>query len=91
MSVKALLAILDDHKVDQAWIDELRELLDLMENFESNDQRARFLLGSNFLRYNGRAIAARTRAVDQEMNRLYGREGIVAALTCEPRCDAESE
>jgi len=31
-------------------VDALRELLDLMVNFPSNDQRARYLLSSNWLR-----------------------------------------
>jgi hypothetical protein len=34
----------------QADVDELRDLLDLMVNFPSNDQRARFLLSSNWCR-----------------------------------------
>jgi hypothetical protein len=35
---------------DQRDVDELRDLLDLMRNFPDNDQRARFLLSSNWLR-----------------------------------------
>lgn len=35
---------------DQADVDALRSLLDLMENFGSNDQRARYLLCSDWLR-----------------------------------------
>lgn len=35
---------------DQADVDTLRELLDLMANFSDNDQRARFLLSSNWMR-----------------------------------------
>jgi hypothetical protein len=44
---------------DQHDVDELRELLDMMESFSSNDQRARYLLGSNWLRDRGAAAAAR--------------------------------
>jgi len=37
-------------------VDALRELLDLMVNFPSNDQRARYLLSSNWMRdYKGAA------------------------------------
>lgn len=39
-------------------VDQLRELLDLMESFASNDQRARYLLTSNWLRDRGAAAAA---------------------------------
>jgi hypothetical protein len=35
---------------NQADVDALRALLDLMANFESNDQRARYLLSSNWMR-----------------------------------------
>lgn len=43
----------DDHEdtgPDQSDVDQLRELLDLMGGFSSNDQRARYLLSSNWLR-----------------------------------------
>lgn len=46
----------------QDHVDELRALLDLMESFSSNDQRARYLLGSNFLRDHGAEIAERITA-----------------------------
>lgn len=42
----------------QADVDALRDLLDLMENFESNDQRARYLLTSNWLRDRDAALIA---------------------------------
>ncbi|ALY07682.1 hypothetical protein SEA_MCKLOVIN_44 [Gordonia phage Mcklovin] len=51
----------------QEWVDELRDLLDLLGDFSSNDQRARYLLASNFLRDNGDAIAQRSRALDVEL------------------------
>jgi hypothetical protein len=35
---------------DQADVDALRELLDLMESFSDNDQRARYLLSSDWMR-----------------------------------------
>lgn len=35
---------------NQSEVDKLRELLDLMDGFSDNDQRARFLLSSNWLR-----------------------------------------
>jgi hypothetical protein len=42
---------MDDYRMpDQADVDALRELLDLMVNFPSNDQRARYLLGCNWMR-----------------------------------------
>jgi len=31
-------------------VDALRDLLDLMENFESNDERARYLMSSEWMR-----------------------------------------
>ena len=45
----------------QEHVDELRALLDLIERskFASNDQRARYLLSSNWLRDNGAEAAAR--------------------------------
>lgn len=46
----------------------LRELLDLMENFTDNDQRARYLLSSNWMRERGAAAAARAQA---ELERRY--------------------
>ena len=45
---------------DQGDVDQLRELLDLMVDFPSNDQRARFLLSSNWLRdRDARVVSAR--------------------------------
>lgn len=35
---------------DPADVDDLRDLLDLMADFPSNDQRARFLLTCNWMR-----------------------------------------
>ncbi|MGC5249610.1 hypothetical protein ACPXB3_22110 [Gordonia sp. DT219] len=50
----------DIHTIPQEWVDELRSLLDLLDGGPAdNDQRARYLLASNFLRDNGAAIAAR--------------------------------
>lgn len=43
----------------QAHVDALRDLLALMEGYSCNDQRARFLLSSDFLRDNGGDIAER--------------------------------
>lgn len=42
---------------DQSDVDELRGLLDLLESFSSNDQRARYLLTSNWMRDRGAAAA----------------------------------
>jgi hypothetical protein len=44
--------------LDQADVDALRELLDLMVNFPDNDQRARYLLSCNWMRDRDAAIAA---------------------------------
>lgn len=44
---------------DQCDVDALRDLLDLMRDFSDNDQRARYLLSSNWLRDRGAAAAAR--------------------------------
>ena len=41
---------------DQADVDAIRELLDLMVNFSSNDQRARFLLSCNWMRDRDRRL-----------------------------------
>jgi hypothetical protein len=43
---------------NQADVDALRGLLDLMANFESNDQRARYLLSSNWMRDRDAALTA---------------------------------
>jgi hypothetical protein len=40
----------DQTSLAQADVDALRELLDLMENFPDNDQRARYLLTCNWMR-----------------------------------------
>ncbi len=66
----------------QEWVDELRDLLDLLGDFSSNDQRARYLLASNFLRDNGGAIAERTRRLDAELGGNQDRS-IVRALTAD--------
>lgn len=42
---------------EQADVDALRGLLDLMADFPDNDQRARFLLTSNWMRQRGAAAA----------------------------------
>lgn len=47
---------------EQADVDALRDLLDLMENFPSNDQRARYLLSCDWMRDRGAQAAARIRA-----------------------------
>lgn len=44
-------------------VDAVRGLLDLMEQFADNDQRARYLLSSNWLRDRGAAAAARVRVL----------------------------
>lgn len=41
---------------DQADVDALRGLLDLMVNFRDNDQRARYLLSSNWMRDVGNGV-----------------------------------
>lgn len=43
---------------DPADVDALRDLLELTEGFADNDQRARYLLSSNWLRDRGAAAAA---------------------------------
>jgi len=52
-------AVEDASRPDQADVDTVRRLLDLMAGFESNDQRARYLLSSNWLRDRGSAAAVR--------------------------------
>jgi hypothetical protein len=47
---------------DQDDVDALRGLLDLMANFRDNDQRARYLLSSNWMCDRGAAAAARLAA-----------------------------
>ncbi|MFA6298790.1 MAG: hypothetical protein WC642_06470 [Nocardioides sp.] len=47
---------------DQTDVDALRDLLDLMETFSDNDQRARYLLSSNWLRDRGAAASVRVHA-----------------------------
>ncbi|MFW6598159.1 hypothetical protein ACOCHS_06475 [Propionibacteriaceae bacterium Y2011] len=46
---------------------ELRDLLDLMGNFTSNDQRARYLLTSDWLRNNGARLAEESHAALAEL------------------------
>jgi hypothetical protein len=47
-SVQSAMTLLPSPRQND--VDELRELLDLLERFSDNDQRARFLLSSNWLR-----------------------------------------
>lgn len=47
----------------QSDVDALRELLDLLGNFSDNDQRARYVLSSNWLRDNGARLAAENAAM----------------------------
>lgn len=47
------------HGPDQADVDELRHLLDLLEDFSDNDQRARYLLTCNWMRDRGAIVSAR--------------------------------
>jgi hypothetical protein len=47
---------------DPAAVAELTEVLDLMANFESNEQRARYLLSCNWMEKWGAAAAARITA-----------------------------
>lgn len=65
-----ILDSLAAHPLRQEWIDELRGLLDIMERFSSNDQRARFLLNCNFIRDNGVDIANRIQALDSYWREL---------------------
>lgn len=51
---------------DQADVDALRELLDLLEGFRDNDQRARYLLSCNWMRDRGAVAAARLGADAEE-------------------------
>lgn len=62
--VPALVGAFTDHSTPdresfpkQEHVDGLRYLLDLMSNFSSNDQRARYLLSSNWMRENGAEAA----------------------------------
>ncbi|WGY04335.1 hypothetical protein QI633_11315 [Nocardioides sp. QY071] len=48
---------------DQTDVDAVRQLLDLLECYSSNDQRARYLLSSNWMRDRGAFAGARLRAV----------------------------
>jgi hypothetical protein len=61
----------------QSDVDTLRELLDLMAEFRDNDQRARYLLSSNWLRDRGAAAAARMTPRD-ERDALSPARGTVA-------------
>jgi hypothetical protein len=47
---------------DQADVDGLRELLDLVDGFNSNDQKARYILTSNWFRDHGAAAGLRAYA-----------------------------
>jgi len=47
-------------------VDALRDLLDLLENFSSNDQRARYLLSCNWMRDRGAAAAERIKLDDAD-------------------------
>lgn len=55
----------DRWSLDQSDVDALRGLLDLMADFTDNDQRARYLLSSNWMRDRGAAAAARHHAPSQ--------------------------
>jgi hypothetical protein len=44
---------------EQVDVDALRELLDLLDGFRDNDQRARYLLSCNWMRDRGAVAAAR--------------------------------
>lgn len=68
----------------QEQIDELRGLLDLLDGFASNDQRARFLLSCNFIRDNGAELAANIHRFDQMMSDEPPADGIVSALVSGP-------
>lgn len=46
---------------EQTDVDAVRDLLDLMATFRDNDQRARYLLTSDWMRDRGAAAAARLR------------------------------
>ncbi|UAJ16223.1 hypothetical protein SEA_MALIBO_47 [Gordonia phage Malibo] len=86
MSTTELLDALRRNPLRQEWVDELRDLLDLMEAFSDNDQRARYLLGSNFLRDNGGAIAERSRCLDVE---LGGYTIFEIGVACDSGCGRE--
>lgn len=75
---------MNDEQTDrQADIAQLRELLDLMTDFPSNDQRARYLLSSNWMRQRGAAAAARAQAeLDgrEQRTQAYYRAALTNAL-----------
>ncbi|WP_181641448.1 hypothetical protein, partial [Nocardioides massiliensis] len=54
----------DTSAPEQSDVDAVRELLDLMETFSDNDQRARYLLTSNWLRDRGAIAGARLQATE---------------------------
>ncbi|AZV00695.1 hypothetical protein SEA_ENALISNAILO_41 [Gordonia phage EnalisNailo] len=81
-----LLDALRRNPLRQEWVDELRDLLDAMENFSDNDQRARFLLDSNFMRDNGVAIVDRSRRLDVE---LGGYTIFEVGVACDSGCGRE--
>ena len=58
---------------NQADVDELRGLLDLMADFSDNDQRARYLLSSNWMRDRD-AAAARMQAASVSADPYAGDE-----------------
>lgn len=57
---------------DQSDVDAVRELLDLMADFSSNDQRARYLLTCNWMLERGHAAAERLR-FDDHMQEVAAR------------------
>lgn len=57
----ALCAALANSRPCLADVEALTELLDLMATFDSNEQRARYLLSSSWMRDRGAVVAARIR------------------------------
>lgn len=54
----ALIAALTNSRPHPDDVETLTELLDLMANFDSNEQRARYLLTSNWMRDRGAEVSA---------------------------------
>jgi hypothetical protein len=70
---------------NQADVDALRGLLDRMDYFESNDQRARYLLSSNWMRDRDAAKPAPQPGIDREtLMRLLHNKGAWCGM-----CDYE--
>jgi hypothetical protein len=65
--------------LDPRDVDQLRELLDTMAKFSSNDQRARFLLTSNWIRERGAAAQANAAAMHADIVAAWCEDSDLAA------------